>query len=211
MIAPKVEDTLRASSLATVVRPRKRLFKLFRGRKGEEGGALVEMALVTAFVYLPMLFFIFEISYGIYAYNFVSLMSRQASRYSSVRGTMSCVISSTFPNCNLGPTTGSNPTSTSGTTSLQTWVQSQAFTGLNANNITVNASWWSAVVAAGANGYSTTTWANQCTSTDTNGNPCNTPGNAVQVTVTYSFPLNIPFWQQKTLSLSSTSRMVINE
>lgn len=210
MIAPKMEDTLRTSSLE-MRRPGKKLLRLFRRRKGEEGNTLVEMALVSAFVYLPMLFFIFETSYAIYAYNFVSLMSRQASRYASVRGTMSCVIASSFPNCNLGPATGSNPASTSGNTSLQTWVQGKSFTGLNPANITVNATWRSAVVAAGAGGYSTTTWPTQCTTTDTNGNPCNTPGNAVQVTVTYAFPLDIPFWRNRTLNLSSTSRMVINE
>jgi hypothetical protein len=106
---------------------------------------------------------------------------------------------STFPNCDLKPSTASN---------LQTWVQSQAFTGLNAGNITVNTSWWSASVGAGPNAYSTTTWNTQCTGAPSP--PCNTPTNAVQVTVTYAFPLNIPFWQQKTLSLSSTSRMIIN-
>jgi Flp pilus assembly protein TadG len=191
-----MEDTLRTSS-----RSRRKILRLFRGRKGEEGATLVEMALVTAFVYLPMLFFIFEISYAIYAYNFVSLMSREASRYASVRGAYSCIVLSTFPNCNLRPATASN---------LQSWVQSQTFTGLNAGNITVNTSWWSATVGPGSGAYSTTTWNNQCTTTDTNGNACNTAGNAVQVTVTYAFPLNIPFWQQRTLSLSSTSRMVIN-
>ena len=187
------------------------LLRLFHGRKGEQGGTLVEMALVCAFVYLPMVFFIFEISYAVYAYNFVSLMSRQASRYASVRGVNSCLIASSFPNCNLSPTTASNPNSTSGSTSLQTWVQSQAYTGLSAANITVTASWWSALVAPGTGTFSTTTWNSQCTTTDINGNACNTPGDAVQVTVTYAFPLNIPFWKQKTLNLSSTSRMIVNE
>jgi len=189
---------LRTPSLE-VRRSRRKLFGLFGGTKGEEGATLVEMALVTAFVYLPMLFFIFEISYAIYAYNFVSLMSREATRYASVRGSYSCIVLSTFPNCNLTPATAGN---------LQSWVQSQAFTGLNAGNITVNTSWWSASVAPGASGYSTTTWNTQCTGAPSP--PCNVPTNAVQVTVTYAFPLNIPFWQQKTLSLSSTSRMVIN-
>ena len=207
MIARNMEDTLRASSLAI---RRSTYFRLFRGRRGEKGSMLVEMALVTAFVYLPMLFFIFQISYGIYAYNFVSLMSRQATRYSSVRGGYSCIVSSTFPNCNLSPNSGSNPTSSDGSASLQTWVRSQTFTGLNPSNITVNTSWWSASVGPGSGAYSTTTWNSQCTTLDLNGNACNTAGNAVQVTVTYAFPLNVPFWRNKTLNLSSTSRMIIN-
>ena len=207
MIPRKMRDTLRESLLAV---RRSTGLRLFRGRKGEDGSVLVEMALVTALVYVPMLFLIFEISYGIYAYNFVSLMSRQATRYASVRGGYSCIVSSTFPNCNLSPTTGSNPTSTNGGTSLQTWVRSQAFTGLSPSNITVNASWWSGSVGPGTGAYSTTTWNSQCTTSDLNGNACNTAGNAVQVTITYAFPINIPFVSNRTLNLSSTSRMIIN-
>jgi Flp pilus assembly protein TadG len=37
------------------------------------------------------------------------------------------------------------------------------------------------------------------------------PGNPVQVTVTYQFPLNIPFVPKRTLSMSSTSQMVISQ
>ena len=207
-MAREGEDTLKASS--SVIRRSSAGLRLFRGRTGESGSMLVEMALVTAFVYVPMLFFIFQISYGIYAYNFVSLMSREATRYASVRGGYSCIVASGFPNCNLSPNSASNPTSTNGATSLQTWVRSQTFTGLNSNNITVNATWWSASVGPGAGAYSTTNWNSQCTTTDLNGNACNTAGNAVQVTITYAFPLNVPFWRNTTLNLSSTSRMIIN-
>jgi Flp pilus assembly protein TadG len=37
------------------------------------------------------------------------------------------------------------------------------------------------------------------------------PGNTVQVTVTYTLPLNIPFVSSQTLSMSSTSQMVISQ
>lgn len=41
--------------------------------------------------------------------------------------------------------------------------------------------------------------------------PDNNPGSQVQVTVTYTFPLTIPFVQSRTLSMSSTSQMVISQ
>jgi len=183
--------------------------RLFPGR--EEGGSLVEMALVSALVYLPLIFGIFEFSYGLYAYTYVSQVARQASRYASVRGVESCSIASAFPDCNLGPSGGTNPTTTSGSTSLQTYVKNKAFAGLSTSNLTVTAKWWQAAVGPGTGAFSTTTWGTQCTTTDANGNACNTPGDAVSVTVTYAFPLNIPFWKNSTLNLSSTSQMIINE
>jgi Flp pilus assembly protein TadG len=39
----------------------------------------------------------------------------------------------------------------------------------------------------------------------------NTPGNPVQVTITYQFPLAIPFVFKNTWSLTSTSQMVISQ
>jgi Flp pilus assembly protein TadG len=42
--------------------------------------------------------------------------------------------------------------------------------------------------------------------------PCtNIHGNQVQVTVTYSFPVAIPFVPQRTLSMSNTAEMVISQ
>jgi Flp pilus assembly protein TadG len=42
-----------------------------------------------------------------------------------------------------------------------------------------------------------------------NGN--NNPGSPVQVTVTYTFPLSIPFVSSRSLAMSSTSQMVISQ
>lgn len=187
---------------------------LLTGWRSESGSSLVEMALVSVFVYLPMLFAIFEFSYGIYAYNFVSNAARLASRYASVRGVDSCTIATpqNFSDCNLGPGGGSNPTTASGSASLQTYVQNLAFAGINTSNLTVTASWWSATINNPGNGsFSTTSWSSQCTSTDSLGNACNTPGDAVKVTVQYALPLNIPFWNSSTITVSSTSEMMINE
>ena len=72
---------------------------------------------------------------------------------------------------------------------LQTYVQGLGYPGIIANNLNVAATW------SGAN------------------SPSNAPGNAVSVTVTYTYPLNIPFWRQSgsILHLSNTSQMTISQ
>jgi Flp pilus assembly protein TadG len=174
----------------------------------EEGNTLVEMALVSCFIFLPMLIGIFEISLAVYGYNFVSVAARQATRYAAVRGAPSCVIASTFPDCNLGPAGGTNPTTASGSAALQTYVRGLAYPGINQNNITVTATWWSANTSPGAT-YSTTAWDVQCTTTDLNGSACNSPRDAVKVMVSYNVPL--PFWKTRYVTVSSTSQLIINE
>ena len=72
--------------------------------------------------------------------------------------------------------------------------------------------WWSANVTNPGDGtYSYTDWNTQCTNTDLNGNACNSPGNAVRVVVTYPFRLGIPFVAARSITLTSTSQMVINQ
>ena len=181
-----------------------------RGRR-DEASSLVEMALVSALVFLPTIFGIIQFSFALYTYNFVNMAARQATRYAVVRGAPSCLISNTFPDCNLGPSGGSNPTTTSGSAALQTYVQSLAYPGIDTSKLTVTATWLNKVVSTGTNGYSKTTWSGSCTTTDTYLQACNTPGDAVQVQVVYLFPLNIPFWKSATLNLTATSQMVINE
>ena len=172
----------------------------------------MEMALVCAFVVIPMLFGIIEVSLALYSYNFVTDAAREATRYAIVRGPESCTIAPTFPDCNLSPAGSTNPTSGSGSTTLQTYVQNLGYPGINSSNLTVTATWWSAnVVSPGTGAFSTTDWDTQCTTTDLNGNACNSIGNAARVVVTYAFPLNIPFWRNVTVNLSSTSQMTINE
>ena len=182
--------------------------RLLRRLGREEGNSLVEMALVSCFIFLPMLIGIFEISLAVYAYNFVSNSARQATRYAAVRGAPSCVISSTFPDCNLGPSGGANPTTASGSAALQAYVRGLSYPGINPNNITVTATWWSANTTPGAT-FSTTAWDVQCTTTDLNGAACNSPRDAVKVKVDYNVPL--PFWKSRYLTVSSTSQMIINE
>ncbi len=145
----------------------------------DEGSNIVEMAVVSS-VMFAVLFGIVELSLALYTYNYVSDAAREASRYAIVRGS-SC---SVLTNCGV---TGAK---------IQTYVQNLGYPGMNAANTTV-----------------TTTWLSPSTTTPVTwtacGSQCNVPGNAVQVTVTYSFPLSIPFVPKSTLSLHSTSQMVI--
>jgi Flp pilus assembly protein TadG len=186
-------------------------------RKEQEGGSLVEMALICAFIYLPLLFAIFEVSFALYSYNTVASITRQATRYAAVRGSESCLIQANFADCNLGPQGGSNPSTGTGSAALLAYVQ--RIGGINTNNVTVTATWYEASVVNPGNGnFSTTSWPTACasnTTTTTGGVSytynCNQVGNAVQVKISYPFPLNIPFWKQVTIPISSTSQMVINE
>ena len=46
----------------------------------------MEMALICAFVVIPTLFGIIEVSLALYSYNFVTDAAREATRYAIVRG-----------------------------------------------------------------------------------------------------------------------------
>ena len=191
------------------MKDQKRLIGLILRGRPDDGNTMVEMALVSAFVFLPLIFAIFQFSFALYAYNFVNLASRQATRYASVRGVESCVISPTFPNCNMGPHTGVNTTAPS---ALQTYVRGLAYPGINRSNLTVTTTYLAQHVTSGAGGFSTSDWNTVCSTTNPNNSQeCNTPGNAVRVSVVYQFPLAIPFWRKGNLTLTGTSQMVINE
>jgi TadE-like protein len=112
------------------------------GRRREEGSSLVEMALVSAFIFLPMLFGIIEVSYGVYVYGYVCEASRLATRYASVRGAESCTIAPSFSDCNLGPGGSTNSSPGSGSTPLQNYVQNLGYTGIDTSKLTVTSTWY---------------------------------------------------------------------
>jgi Flp pilus assembly protein TadG len=72
---------------------------------------------------------------------------------------------------------------------INSLVQNLGYPGLNPSNMTAAATW------SGSNV------------------PINAPGNTVSVTVTYNFPLTIPFWPRSgsIIHMSSTSSMVISQ
>jgi len=56
----------------------------------------------------------------------------------------------------------------------------------------------------------TATWPDSGSVCTPNSSPCNNPGNHVKVTITYKFPLTIPFITATTITMSSSSEMVIS-
>ncbi|HEY1581193.1 MAG TPA: TadE/TadG family type IV pilus assembly protein [Terracidiphilus sp.] len=153
---------------------------LRRLRRDRSGAALVEFALCSV-VFMMMTFGLIEGCFALYSYNFVSDAARWGARYAVVRGA----------NCSIMPDCGIT------SAQMQTALRANVFPGINSNNLTASVTWYSASTSQ------PTTWT-VC------GTQCNSPGNAVNVHVSYSFPLGIPFWRGRTLGLSSTSQMVIS-
>lgn len=161
--------------------------KIFRLKKyrEEKGSALVETAL-SATILLGLILGSMEMFMALYSYHYVSYAAREASRWAMVRGSECGTYSSTMPNCGAQ---GSD---------IQTYVQGLNYPGINSNNITVTANW------ATPSASTPTSWTTCATQ-------CNAPGDTVVVDVTYAFPLNLPFFNNTTLNMSSTSSMVITD
>jgi Flp pilus assembly protein TadG len=72
---------------------------------------------------------------------------------------------------------------------INNYVKSLGYPGINTSSVTASAAW------SGTNA------------------PSNAPGNFVTVTVTYIFPMNIPFWPHSgnTIHMSSKSQMAISQ
>jgi Flp pilus assembly protein TadG len=151
-----------------------------RHMRGDAGATIVEFAVASSVLFL-MLFGIIQCCLALYTYNYVSDAARVGTRYAAVRGS-SC---SGMPDCGA---TG---------TQIQTYLRGIPYPGISASKLTASAAWLRASTTP------PTTWT-AC------GSQCNAPGNAVQVTVTYAFPLNIPFWKNATVNMSSASQTVIS-
>jgi hypothetical protein len=160
-----------------------------RGLLDEAGSSIVEMALTLSVLFM-LVFGIIFMSMALYTYNCIGEAAREATRYAVIRGSGSCTVLSTFPNCNLNPTTSGTP--------LQDWVRGLGYPF--AASLTVTPTWWS------PSSTSAPTWTTACVAAT-----CNAPGNMVKVVVSYDYPLAIPFWKNTTLSMASTSQMVISE
>ena len=85
----------------------------------------------------------------------------------------------------------SSPVSTNDT--VQTHVRSVAYPGINSSLLTTSTT-WDTYPASG-----------NCPASGA----CNQPGNLVTVTVSYAFPLTLPYSSSKTLTMSSTAAMII--
>jgi Flp pilus assembly protein TadG len=148
----------------------------------EHGSAIVETAMSIS-ILLTMLIGVMEGAFAIYSYHFISDAAREGTRYAIVRG------SSAGSAC----TTYASSACIASTANIQSYIQNLGFPGINPNNMTVNVSWV---------GYPAGT-------TCTPSNTCNNPGNQVTVTVTYSFPVLVPFIPSHTYAMSSTAAMII--
>lgn len=171
---------------------------LMSGQKSEEGAALVESALSIS-VLLTVMVGIMQLCLVMYASVFVSEAAREVSRYASVRGASSCTDLPAFPNCNLDQATAGNP--------LQTYARGLGYPLPDPTNLTVNATWWA--VSQDSNYYASWTTACPGSTGGVSGEPCNQSGNMVTVQVRYQIPLNIPFWRNQNVTLTSTSSMLI--
>jgi Flp pilus assembly protein TadG len=156
-------------------------------RTEDEGATLVEIALASSILFAAV-FGIIIMSFALYTYDFLADAAREGARYAIVRGSY-CV---GFSDC------GANEAQ------ISSYVKSIAYPGINPNDINVSASWYTVKQFT-----SSATTVTPCASANPAG--CNAPGQEVQVTVTYAFPLNIPFWRSTTLNMSSASQLVISQ
>jgi Flp pilus assembly protein TadG len=170
---------------------RKIALAAFRARKheranGELGSTLVETA-VSILLLVMFLIAIFEVSLAGYTYHIVSELAQEGTRYAMIRGSTAAGSAGTA--CTApGP-----PTCVAQSADIQTFVKSFGFPAIDASKMTVTPAW-----SAFASGSS-------CPGTG----PCNSPGNAISVTVQYNFPVSVPFVSTNTISMSSTSSMII--
>ena len=168
------------------------LLNLRNGSPGvsEEGGSLVETAL-SCLILIPILFGIIQLSIGLYCYHYSADAAREATRFAIVRGA----------NCNsyMGSNAYCSPTDGDGSgataNDIAQYVKSLGYPYSRSAVTTVQ---WCVP-------GSPATWTSCSATRD------NSIGNQVQVKVTYSYPLVIPFLQTTkfNLNLGSTSSMTI--
>jgi Flp pilus assembly protein TadG len=164
-----------------------------RSTHGESGSAILEMAL-SIMILLTFIFGVMEVSLAGYTYHSISEASREATRYAIVRGATysptQCPATPTYATC---VAQGGNNAG-----DIATYVRNLNFPGIDPTKMQVNSTWFTGA------GNTTPTL---CGTADT----CKVPGNQVQVTIIYNFPLSVPFVPLSTWTLTSTSQMVISQ
>ena len=154
----------------------------------QEGSSLVEMAL-SCLVLIPFLFGIVQLSIALYCHHYAADASREATRWAIVRGA----------NCNaLFGSSYCSPTDASGTgatgNDIAQYVKKLGYP--YSASVTTTTQWC-------VPGGTSARWTSCSTTKDT------TVGNQVKVTVSYAYPLIIPFIKSNTINISSTSSMTI--
>jgi Flp pilus assembly protein TadG len=164
-----------------------------RFRTADEGATLVEMALVSSILF-AMVFGIIMISLALYTYDFVGDAARMGARYAMVRGA-DCI---GFSDCNANQT------------NIQNYLRGIAYPGIDPSKINVTAEWYTVTQYSATPPATPPPTTVVLCATSTPG-ACNTPGNAVRVTVSYLLPISIPYWRATTISMSARSQMVISQ
>lgn len=159
----------------------------------DSGAAILEMAISSALLF-SMFFGVFEISLASYTSHYVADAAREGARYAIVRGSLSCTNTPILQNCGASPTT------------IAAYVKGVQYPGILPANMTVTVGYMTGTSSV-SSGSMLTTWAacNPATTT------CNIPGNMVNVQVSYAFVISVPFAPKKTINVSSTSQMVVQQ
>jgi len=159
----------------------------------DEGAALVEMA-ISCSILLAMVLGLAQISLAFYAYHFVADAAREATRFAMVRGG-NCITDVSQAFCS--PTDNNIAGADNG--DIQAYVRNLGYP--YASGLTTSTTWYTI-------GGNPTTF----TSCGTSPSGCNTAGSSMaQVTVSYAFPIAIPFWKTTSISISSTSAQVVQQ
>ena len=169
--------------IATNVRKARRL----SGFRNEEGGSLVEMG-IACMILIPVLLGIVELSFALYCFHYAADAAREGSRFAMVRGA-NCT--GNFSKAYCSPT-DAQPDGADGNDVAQ-YVKSLGYPYSGA--VTTTTQW---CVRTGKGTWGT------CSTTKSNGT-----GNLVKVTVSYAYPIAIPFFTSKSINLTSTSSMTI--
>jgi Flp pilus assembly protein TadG len=147
---------------------------------------------LSCLILIPVVFGIIQLSIALYCYHYAADAAREATRWAIVRGS-TCTLIFGKGYC--------SPTSAGGTgadgADIDHYVKALGYP--YSSKVSTSTKWCINGAAVPA------TWTT-CSTTQ-NGN--NVPGNQVQVTVSYSYPLIIPFLKSNTLNLSSVSSMTI--
>jgi Flp pilus assembly protein TadG len=173
-----------------VVSPAKRRSTKLRG---EDGAAMVETA-ISASVLLMVLIGMTQLFMALYGYHYVAYAAREGTRWAMVRGSECSIDSATMPNCGAVGT------------DVQTHVQGLGFPGIDSTKVTASVKW---MTASSPTASAPTAWT--LCSTDSPDPGCNAPGHMVVVDVTYAYPLSIPFLNNQTVNMTSTSSMAVTQ
>lgn len=167
---------------------------LRRAARDEAGATLVEAALSILILFM-MLFGIICLSMAMYTYHYLANTAHEATRYAIVHG------GSWASTCDSNPGDGTGYGSNmciASTKDIQNWVANRGFPGINITADDVCVEYFSSVPSSTSTSCTTST-----------GTLSNSPGDIVQVTITYPFTFAVPILGSYTYDLSSTSQMVI--